>query len=84
MTLAGGNLFVAGPPDVVREDDPMASFEGRMGGLLRAYDAHSGEQVRQYELTAPPVFDGMIAADGNLVIATTDGRILCMSGRTDR
>ena len=84
MTLAGGNLFVAGPPDVVREDDPMASFEGRMGGLLRAYDAHSGEQVRQYELAAPPVFDGMIAADGNLVIATTDGRILCMSGRTDR
>lgn len=80
MTLAGEHLFVAGPPDVLDENDPMASFEGRMGGLLRVYNSNAGKHTRQYKLAAPPVFDGIIAADGNLLIATTDGRIICMGG----
>jgi hypothetical protein len=78
MTLAGRHLFVAGPPDVLKENDPMASFEGRMGGLIRVYDGETGQHVCQYKLTTPPVFDGMIAANGNLLIATTDGRVVCM------
>jgi outer membrane protein assembly factor BamB len=82
MTLAAERLFVAGPPDVLDEKDPMASFEGRMGGLLRVYDADAGEHSREYKLTAPPVFDGMIAADGKLLIATTDGRVVCMTEET--
>jgi hypothetical protein len=27
-----------------------------------------------------PVFDGMAAANGNLYVATTDGRVLCFAG----
>ena len=80
MTLAGEHLFVAGPPDVLDENDPMASFEGHMGGLVRVYNGNAGKHTRQYKLTTPPVFDGMIAADGNLLIATTDGRVICMGG----
>jgi outer membrane protein assembly factor BamB len=79
MTLAGERLFVAGPPDALDKNDPMASFEGRMGGLIRVYDARAGEDTREYKLSAPPVFDGMIAAAGNLLVATTDGRLVCMS-----
>ncbi len=80
MTLAGKHLFVAGPPDILDENDPMASFEGRMGGLIRVYDEETGQCARQYKLVAPPVFDGMIAANGDLLIATLDGRIICMGG----
>ncbi len=82
MTLAGDRLFVAGPPDIVKENDPMASFEGRMGGLLQVYDADKGKSSREYELDAPPVFDGMIAVDGYLLIATTDGQVVCLSGES--
>ncbi|NIR64408.1 MAG: PQQ-binding-like beta-propeller repeat protein [candidate division Zixibacteria bacterium] len=81
MTLAGENLFVAGPPDVLDEKDPMASFEGRRGGLIRVYDVNVGKHTRQYRLAAPPVFDGMIAANGNLVIATTEGSVVCFRGK---
>jgi hypothetical protein len=81
MTLAGECLFVAGPPDTLKEDDPMASFEGRMGGLIRVYDPRTGKSTREYKLAAPPVFDGMIAAGGNLLIATTDGHVVCMTGK---
>jgi hypothetical protein len=84
MTLAGEQLFVAGPPDVLDENDLMASFEGRMGGLVRVYDTQAGKHSQEYRLPAPPVFDGMIAAGGNLVVATTDGRVMCMTGQTGK
>ncbi len=77
MTLAGDRLFVAGPPDIVKEEDPMASFEGRMGGLIRVYDANAGQHIREYKLASLPCFDGMIAAHGKLIIATMDGHIVC-------
>jgi len=83
MALAGDHLFVSGPPDIVDKKDPMASFEGRMGGLVRVNDANTGKNTRQYKLSAPPVFDGMIAAGGNLLLSTTDGRFVCMGGRTE-
>jgi outer membrane protein assembly factor BamB len=83
MTLAGDHLFVSGPPDIVDKKDPMASFEGRMGGLVRVYDDNTGKNTRQYKLSSPPVFDGMIAAGDNLLLSTTDGRVVCMGGKTE-
>jgi hypothetical protein len=79
MVLAGEHLFVAGPPDVVPEDDPMAAFEGRAGGVLRAVAATDGRTVAAQELDAPPVFDGLIAAGGRLYMVTTDGRVRCFA-----
>ena len=35
MALAGETLFVAGPPDVVPQDDPLAAFEGRQWHEIR-------------------------------------------------
>jgi hypothetical protein len=81
MVLAGPTLFVAGPPDVVDPKDPLASFEGRKGGVLRAYAAGDGHRLAERELDSPPVFDGLIAAAGRLFLSTTDGKVVCMAGQ---
>jgi len=78
MVLAGGRLFVAGPPDVVDPDDPMAAFEGRRGAVLRVHSAADGSTLAEHRLDAPPVFDGLIAAGGRLYLSLQDGTILCM------
>jgi hypothetical protein len=82
MVLAGENLFVAGVPDLVEPDDPMAAFEGRRGAVLVTHAAADGHAVAQHKLDAPPVFDGLIAAGGRLFLCTTDGHVLCL-GRND-
>jgi len=81
MVLAGAHLFVAGPPDVVDPADPMAAFEGRKGGLLRAVGAETGDTLAEYELESPPVFDGLIAAADKLYLCTLDGSVICMAAR---
>jgi outer membrane protein assembly factor BamB len=73
-------LFVAGPPDVLDPEDPLAAFEGRKGGLIWAVSARNGAKRAKYDLDSPPVFDGMIAADGCLYLSMIDGRISCFEG----
>ena len=78
MVLAGDTLFVAGPPDVIPEDDPLAAFEGRKGASLWAVSASTGEKLSEIQhLQSPPVYDGLIAARGCLYISTTDGCVQC-------
>jgi outer membrane protein assembly factor BamB len=93
MVLADRTLFVAGPPDVVDEDqafkriddpktkqnlaDQAAALEGKKGALLRAVSAADGSDLAQYEIDSPPVFDGMAAAAGRLYISTVNGKVLC-------
>ncbi|MBL7041429.1 MAG: PQQ-binding-like beta-propeller repeat protein [Pirellulaceae bacterium] len=77
MVLAGGRLFVAGPPDVVDPQDPLGAFEGRKGGLLCVVDSASGERLAEHELPSPPVFNGAAAADGRLYIVDEAGSITC-------
>jgi outer membrane protein assembly factor BamB len=81
MVLAGEKLFFAGPPDVVPEDDPLAALEGRMGGILRGVSTKDGSPLAEYPLDAKPVFDGLIAAEGRLIVSLKDGRVMCMGGR---
>ncbi len=87
MVLAGDTLFVAGPPDVVRTTkDPLevlngaealAALEGKKGGLLWAVSGKTGDKLAEYKLASPPVFDGLLAADGKLYLVTLDGSVLC-------
>lgn len=72
-------LFIAGPPDVLDSSDPLASFEGRRGGLLWAVSPENGSQLGAWKLDAPPVFDGLIAAHGKLFLAATDGSVVCLA-----
>ena len=82
MVLAEDKLFVAGPPDVIPEDDPAAAFEGRMGGDLWALSATDGMTLAKLKrLAAPPVYDGLIAANGALYLSTADGKVHCFGAK---
>ncbi|RKY05350.1 hypothetical protein DRP77_01245 [Candidatus Poribacteria bacterium] len=93
MVLANGTLFIAGPPDLVDEEEAFDRYkdpeiqrklkeqaealEGRRGGMLLVVSASDGRDLARYELDSPPVFDGMAAAYGRLYLATMDGRLIC-------
>jgi len=78
MVATQDTLFVAGPPDVVDPNDPMAAFEDRKGAVLRAFSTADGSALAEHKLDAPPVFDGLIAASGRLFMCTTDGCVVCL------
>jgi hypothetical protein len=81
MVLAADKLFLAGPPDVMPEDDPYASFEGRLGARLWVVSAADGQRLAEYPLDQIPVFDGMIASGGRLVMSMADGSVRCLQGQ---
>ena len=74
-------LFVAGVPDAVAPDDPLAFIEGRSGAKLLALDAATGKQTAELSLDAPPVWDGLAAAHGRIYLTTSDGKLICLAGR---
>jgi len=94
MVLADKTLFIAGPPDIVNEDevhrrmgDPAvrkklaeqdAALLGARGAALWAVSAEDGTKLAEYKLDFLPVFDGMIASGGRLYIVTKGGAIVCM------
>lgn len=84
MALAKGNLFVAGPPDVVDPKDPLGAFENRKGGLLYVVDAAGGQRKQEVALPSPPVFNGAAVAGGRLYLAAEDGSIACFAGEADK
>ncbi len=77
MVLAGEHLVLAGWPDKVPESDPYAAFEDRLGGELRVISAQDGAEKASYVMKVPPVFDGLIAADGKLFMSLADGTVCC-------
>lgn len=78
MVLADDTLFVAGTPDVVPADAPLAALEGRMGGVVKAFRVQDGKKLATYPLESGPAFDGLIAAQGQLLMSTGDGAVICM------
>ena len=93
LVLAGDTLFAAGPPDVldetkpgIRNDTPEilkakqeqdAALMGLLGGTLLAVSRTDGAVKVEHDLDAPPVFDGLIAANGNLYMALENGTVEC-------
>jgi outer membrane protein assembly factor BamB len=93
MVLAGQTLFVAGPPDVLNEDEAFerpggqqikgkiteqdAAYEGKYGALLMGVSTADGKQLFRLDLSSQPVWDGMAAAYGRLYLSTKDGKLLC-------
>jgi outer membrane protein assembly factor BamB len=80
MVKAGDTLFVAGAPDVLDSKDPYAAFEARKGARLVAVSAEDGKKLSETVLEYPPVFDGMIAANGCLFASLRDGSVVCLGG----
>ncbi|UCE46610.1 MAG: PQQ-like beta-propeller repeat protein, partial [Phycisphaerales bacterium] len=96
MVLTENALFVAGPPDVVDEEQSVktlletdthkklaeqsAAFEGKRGAVLVAVSRDDGKELASYRLDFVPRFDGLIATNGRLYMSTLDGKVLCLSG----
>ena len=57
------------------------AFEGGKGARLVAISAGNGKQLASHNLNIPPVFDGMIAVSGRLLIALTDGSLVCLTAQ---
>jgi len=81
MALAGKTVFVAGTPVAFPADDLAKAYEGRMGGVLWAASAATGEKLAEYKLDTPPVWDSLAIANGCLFLSLQDGRVVCMSGK---
>jgi len=81
MALAGNVLFVAGTPIGFPPEEPaakyVASYEGRLGGILWAVSAADGKKLAEYKLPAAPAWDGMAAAGNRLFLSMADGSIIC-------
>jgi hypothetical protein len=83
MVLAGDVLFMAGWLDSVAIQpktgaplDERSKDEGP--AVLWAVSPADGSLLAEYKLDAPPAWDGMIAARGNLYLALKNGTLLCL------
>ena len=97
MVLADRTLFIAGLPDLLDEEaafrslndaairakiaEQVAALKGEKGALLLAVSASDGKPLADYRLDSLPVWDGMVAANGRLYIATGDGNVSCFAGK---
>jgi outer membrane protein assembly factor BamB len=81
LLMAAETLFIAGTPDAVDLQDPWAAMDGRTGGLLWALAASDGKRLAEYRLDSPPVYDGLAAVEGRLILATAGGKIVCFAGK---
>jgi hypothetical protein len=88
MVLTPDKLIVAGMADLARKDESGRSFSnpeeglaamaGQRDGRLTMISTADGTKIREIQLSSPPVFDGLIAAEGHLFLSTMDGRLICM------
>ena len=97
MVLAEQTIFIAGPPDVVDEEQGIRDFadpeiqkklieqrdvlDGKKGSLLLAVSASDDGKLAEHKLDSLPVWDGMAAANERLYMSTTDGRIVCLGDK---
>jgi hypothetical protein len=96
MVQAGDTLWIAGPPDVLNEEDAAqrlgtdeiqtqlaeqdAAMLGERGAWLWAVSAEDGKKLGELRLPVPPTWDGMAVARGHIYMTTTDGSVRCFGG----
>jgi len=54
-------------------------FTGEAGGVLWAVSAKDGSKQAEMTLKIAPVFDGLVAAGGELFMATVNGKVACLT-----
>ena len=93
MVLAGKTLLVAGPLDMVDEEEIFANpfdkqliakaakqvsaIKGKGAAMLMSVSTADGKKLSEMTLDATPVFDGLAAAEGKLFIVLMNGTIMC-------
>jgi hypothetical protein len=55
------------------------AWEGRSGAMLRAVSSEDGTKLAELNLQALPVWDGMVATEGTLLLACEDNTLLCFT-----
>jgi len=83
MVRAGDALIVGGMTEqynagLLAGDDTTAEKDS---GILQIVSADNGETLAQRQLAAPPVWDGMSAANGRLYVSTRNGKVVCLGSR---
>ena len=78
MVLTENKLILAGPADIVPEDDPAASFKPNAKSILTTISRESGKVINEQKLNETPTFDGLIAAEGRLFMSCKNGVVLCL------
>lgn len=92
MVKAGDTVFACGPAAVVNEPqfalrrpdqleqlaEQAALYAGSDGSVLCGVSATDGAKLFQKKLDVLPVFDGLIAANGELYMSTVDGKVVCL------
>ncbi len=53
-------------------------WKGKHGALLQAVSKTDGSLLAEHKLKALPVFDGLIAANGSLLISLESGELICL------
>ncbi|MBA7669253.1 hypothetical protein ES703_77382 [subsurface metagenome] len=97
MVLADKTLFIAGPPDIIDEEqifknpdapgvagklrEQTSALDGKKGASLHVVSASDGKKLAEYRLETVPVFDGMAAANGRLYLSMKNGRVQCFEGK---
>jgi hypothetical protein len=95
MVVADKSIFVAGPRDVVDEEEAFFALdndavlaklaeqssllEGKYGAVMWAVSAIDGKKLAEYKLDSLPAWDGMAAAGGKLYLSTMKGELACFS-----
>jgi hypothetical protein len=96
VALTADIMFAAGAPDLVDEEEifnnpideearellerQAAALEGDADMHLWAVRISDGRPVAKMRLGSVPVFDGMSAARGRLLISRKDGTLVCLGG----
>ena len=97
MALVGDQLLAAGLPSMLDEEeayrrwydediqaqlrDQDSAFRGDRGGLLLIVSRADGRLIGQLPLAAPPVWDSLVAARGQVYLSTQSGEVLAFRGR---
>ncbi|MBL7077565.1 MAG: PQQ-binding-like beta-propeller repeat protein [Kiritimatiellae bacterium] len=80
ILLGGDRVAVAGVPMRAgfSPQDIEDAYEGRKGGVLWAISGSTGQPTGEIALPAPPVWDGLAAADGTCFITLKDGTVMAL------
>jgi outer membrane protein assembly factor BamB len=84
MVLAGQRLYIAGWLDrlmLKAGSGAAASTDPAGPPQLWVLSTVDGKKVAEYPLSAPPVFDGLIAAHEKLYVSTSDGKLACFGSK---
>ncbi len=72
---AGEALFIAGMKDA----DYTRPLDDWQSGLVRVFSSQDGRPLNEIDLPAPPVWDGLAAANGRLYVCMENETVACLA-----